>query len=131
VFEELKDKETKNNQGYIYVLMNEQNYIKIGITSNPYQRFNSLSGSNTGGVEIIRYYLSPIMYIGKTIEGIMHRTFKEYRQSGEWFYGVGLYYEDVINYLDQLCSTPSFIICNENRKKYIENQVSKGEKRNE
>ena len=48
------------NQLYIYVLQNyPQGNIKIGRTTNPAQRFRSLSGSNNGGNKILRVAISP------------------------------------------------------------------------
>jgi hypothetical protein len=133
MFEELKKKEVfvdskdvtdyRQKQGYVYILLNFNEHVKIGITKNPYQRVKSLSGSNTGGSEIIRYYFSDPMYIYETIEKVMHNKFKKYRIAGEWFYGKDLYYEDVIEELESLCNSNSFKTANEARRRFYEKDL--------
>lgn len=120
MFNELKKKQVFDNSdklGYVYALLNQDEYIKIGITKNPYQRIKSLSNSNTGGSEIIRYYLTSPMYIYDTVERIMHSKFDKYRTTGEWFCGDTLHYEDVVNELKNLSNDRSFHIANTSRER--------------
>lgn len=108
MFEELKNI-TKDVEGsYVYILLASNDYIKIGRSKDPYKRFNSLSGSNSCGYQLVRYYLSPAMSCDRLVEKILHNRFHRYRTNGEWFYGQDLYYEDVIASLDEITKSEIF-----------------------
>ena len=114
--DELKNIESYSDKllGYVYVINNGNN-IKIGCTSNLYQRIKSLSNSNSGGNAIY-----------KTIERLMHEKFHKYNTTGEWYTDID--FITVCNYLDQLCTSESFARCDKERRlfnqkhKYIFNQ---------
>lgn len=80
--DELKNIESYSDKllGYVYVINNGNN-IKIGCTSNLYQRIKSLSNSNSGGNVILDIYYSPANAIYKTIERLMHEKFHKYNNS--------------------------------------------------
>ena len=70
----------------IYVFLNNEGRVKIGKTKNIYQRYLSLCGSNSQGINIVSCMTSPPTYL-YTLETIMHNKFDKYRIiNTEWFY---------------------------------------------
>lgn len=71
---------------YVYVMHNEAGKVKIGITKNIQQRYQSLCGSNSAGDQIDKVLVSPSTYL-YSIETAMHNKFHKYRiPDTEWFY---------------------------------------------
>ena len=107
------------NQLYIYVLQNyPQGNIKIGRTTNPAQRFRSLSGSNNGGNKILRVAISPMTYL-YSIETTCHTHFDRYRiPNTEYF--EKLSFEEAVAFIDGLFNSKSYSICNQIRKEVYE-----------
>ena len=108
---------------YIYAMLNTCNKIKIGITKNIQQRYQSLCGSNSQGNEIIKVYVSESTYLNN-LEKMIHEHFGQFRlKKTEWFVsnksGV-LKYEEVIEYIEQLFSSADYKRCNEIRRKIYE-----------
>lgn len=106
----------------IYVMLDEEGKVKIGKTKNIYQRYLSLCGSNSRGVNIIKILCSPSTFL-YTLETIMHDKFSKYRiPNTEWFYdkedssGQRLF-NDACEELRLLFSSDSYKRCNEIRKK--------------
>jgi hypothetical protein len=117
---------------YIYVMVNSAGRIKIGKTTNIQQRYQSLCGSNSAGMEIINVCCSPSTYL-YTLEPIMHDKFAKYRiPNTEWFYdeeNTGeLTFEKVVKELHSLFSSSDYKRCNEVRKQVVENKRIKEEK---
>lgn len=107
-----------DGQIYIYVMLNTQNRIKIGQTTNIQQRLASLSGSNGAGEKIITLYCSPSTYV-KSMEKAIHDHFHKYRIDGtEWF--DDLDFTEVVEHINGLFYTKHYIVCNNERKKIIE-----------
>ena len=109
----------------IYIMLNSEGRVKIGKTKNIYQRYQSLCGSNSQGIDIISCLVSPSTYL-YTLETIMHDKFNKYRiLNTEWFYnkeepsGERLF-EIICKELRLLCSSDSYKRCNEIRKEYLE-----------
>ncbi len=118
---DIKETIADDNQVYIYVLQNyPQGNIKIGRTTNPIQRFRSLSGSNNGGNRILRVAISPMTYL-YSLETTLHTHYDRNRiPNTEYFQK--LEFEDVVKYVDELFSSPSYNKCNQIRKEfYIKN----------
>ena len=112
-----------NEQVYIYAMLNTCNKIKIGITKNIQQRYQSLCGSNSQGNEILKVYVSEATYLNN-LEKMIHEHFDKFRlKKTEWFVsnksGV-LKYEEVIEYIEQLFSSADYKRCNEIRRKIYE-----------
>lgn len=112
---------------YIYVLKNDIGNVKIGITKNFTKRLLSLSGSNCGGSKIINYFVSEATYV-YNIEHIMHEKFNRNRIEGtEWFKGVE--YEVVVQELQSLMKTESYIAANQRYKikneDFVNNKIKK------
>lgn len=76
--------QTNPMYGYVYIIENE-NYVKIGISLNPKNRLLSLNQSNSGGSYIKRIAISGPMSIPFVIERLLHQQFQKYRKNGEWF----------------------------------------------
>lgn len=91
---------------YIYVLLNDNGNIKIGVTHNFNQRKKSLSGSNTGGNKIINYYVSKPTYM-YIYESVLHNKFAKFRIPGtEWFQGIT--FEEVILEVEKIFNEPGY-----------------------
>lgn len=105
-------------QCYIYVLENyPQKNIKIGKTTNPVQRFRSLSGSNNGGNTINRVAISPMTYL-YSLEKSCHCHFDRFRLYNTEYFDIT--FEEAVEFLDHLINSPSFEKCNRVRKEYYE-----------
>ena len=119
----------EDEQVYIYAMLNTCNKIKIGITKNIQQRYQSLCGSNSQGNEIIKVYVSESTYLNN-LEKMIHEHFGQFRlKKTEWFasnkFGT-LKYEEVIEYIEQLFSSADYKRCNEVRKRI--NELNKRKK---
>lgn len=112
---------TGKNEKYLYVMENEVNKFKIGITDNINKRYLSLCGSNGQGNKIIRIYCSPATCMYVTLERIMDQIFEQYRIPGtEWFYdedGI-LRFEDIVTEVEKLFSDPSYSKLNDLRRNF-------------
>ena len=113
----------EDEQVYIYAMLNTCNKIKIGITKNIQQRYQSLCGSNSQGNEILKVYVTESTYLNN-LEKMIHEHFDKFRlKKTEWFVsnksGV-LKYEEVIEYIEQLFSSADYKRCNEIRRKIYE-----------
>ena len=108
-----------DGQYYIYVLENApQGNIKIGRSQHIRQRLQSLSGSNSGGNQIVRCAVSDPTYL-YSLESLLHLHYQAFRISGtEWFCGKDLCFDDVVAYVDQLFQSRSYALCNEVRRQY-------------
>lgn len=107
----------------IYIFLNSEGRVKIGKTKNIYQRYQSLCGSNSQGIDIISCLVSPSTYL-YTLETIMHDKFNKYRiPNTEWFYnkedptGENLF-KITCEELKLLFSSASYKRCNEIRKEF-------------
>jgi hypothetical protein len=116
---------------YIYVMLNDAGKVKIGKTKNIYQRYLSLCGSNSQGININKVCCSPATYL-HTLENIMHSKFNTYRITNtEWFNdkddvtGENLF-ANVIEELRLLFSSTEYKKCNKIRKELHEKQLLKG-----
>lgn len=105
----------------IYIFLNEEGKIKIGKTKNIYQRYLSLCGSNSRGVELTECMTSPATYL-YTLESLIHDKFTRYRiPNTEWFYnkedptGI-LLFEKACEELKLLFSSTDYKKCNELRR---------------
>lgn len=106
---------------YVYVMHNNAGKIKIGVTKNIQQRYQSLCGSNSAGDKIVDVMVSPSTYL-YTLESIMHEKFKQYRiPNTEWFYNPSeptgqILFDVACNELRLLFSSADYKKCNELRK---------------
>lgn len=122
---EIKDiPELTNGMIYIYVILNSAGSIKIGKTTNLPNRIQSLSGSNAAGEEIIDYYCSPATWL-HSLEKIAHDHFGYARMSGEWFDGIKVGFDEVVDYVKSLFESDDYERCNELRRKIIEEKKDK------
>jgi hypothetical protein len=114
----IKNERISKNYGifYIYVIENDSGNIKIGITHNFEQRKKNLSGSNTGGHKITKYYVSEPTYL-YSFEGILHSFYKEHRIDGtEWF--KDLDFDEVVLELQKLFNHSSYNKLNTTRMEH-------------
>ena len=58
----------EDEQVYIYAMLNTCNKIKIGITKNIQQRYQSLCGSNSQGNEILKVYVTEATYLNSLVD---------------------------------------------------------------
>ena len=112
-----------DSQIYIYAMLNNHGFIKIGQTTNIVQRLQSLSGSNSGGNKIIKLALSDPTYL-TSAERAFHNKYNIYRIDGtEWF--KGLVFEDVVQEMEKQFSTEGYKVSNALRKEIIEKEQEK------
>lgn len=108
-------KEADKHQIYIYVIENSEGKIKIGKTTNPANRINSLSGSNTGGASIVRVAVMEEPTYILTLEDTLHNHYNYQRiPNTEWF--EGLIFDEVITYINGLLQSKQFDTCTKVRK---------------
>lgn len=105
----------KDGLAYNYILLTSSGNIKIGRTTNIYQRVKQLSNSNCGGYKIINYCISPPNYISRMMERIFHEKYNKYRIEGEYF--AGLDFDEVCHFFQGTFESESFKRANENKKK--------------
>lgn len=106
----------QNGLAYNYALLTSSGNIKIGHSTNVYQRVKQLSNSNAGGYKIVAYCISPPNYISKTMEKVLHEQYKDYRIGGEFF--TGLDFDEVCKVFTGLFQSESFQRANQNKKEY-------------
>ena len=100
----------------IYILQNDDDLIKIGITQNFTQRLTSLSGSNSGGHKIVNYFVSEPTPL-YTLEHIMHDLYALNRIEGtEWFQDLD--FEDVVKSLKVFMESEEYRRCKSIRIKF-------------
>ena len=108
-------KETDQYRIYIYVIENSEGKIKIGKTTNPSKRIDSLSGSNAGGASITRVAVMEEPTYILTLEETLHTHYNYARiPNTEWFNG--LIFNDVVAYIDDLLKSKQFDTCTKVRK---------------
>ena len=117
----------QDGQIYIYVILNApQGNIKIGKTTNIQKRLKSLSGSNSGGNEIIACYCSPSTWM-HSMEKTCHNHYELYRIQGtEWFDGNKIKFDEVVEYVNGLFKRDTYVRCNELRKNIVESKRNNG-----
>ena len=107
----------------LYVMLNQEGKVKIGKTKNIYQRYQSLCGSNSQGVQITSVCCSPPTYL-YSLENIMHEKFNQYRiPKTEWFYNKEdmsgtMLFKSACEELKLLFSSADYKKCNETRKMF-------------
>lgn len=115
---------------YVYIMRNDAGKVKIGVTKNIEQRYQSLCGSNSAGDNIVDVLVSPSTWL-YTIERIMHDKFNKYRiPNTEWFYNKAdplgeILFTNACNELKLLFSSSGYKRCNEIRKEVWENSHKK------
>jgi hypothetical protein len=90
---------TKENklkeQGYVYVILDNHDRVKIGKSLNPERRIKGIASAS--GIEIIDSYITEPLFGYSEFEHFMHEQFKEYRGVGEWF---NCRFDDVITFIE-------------------------------
>lgn len=77
-------------KNYLYVLGTEDGYIKIGITNdeNINNRVRNLQVGNPKKINVLFFEERPA---AEKAEKYLHKEFRKYRQTGEWFHGITLF----------------------------------------
>ena len=70
-----------NGNNYLYFIVCNNEFVKIGITNNLDNRIKEMQTGNPYKLKIGAY----IPNISKTLERKIHKMFSQYRQNGEWF----------------------------------------------
>jgi predicted GIY-YIG superfamily endonuclease len=68
---------------YVYLITNNLNQYKIGISKNPKRRIKELQTGNDSNLFIVNQYKSEKHY--KKIETALHHTYKHCNVINEWF----------------------------------------------
>ena len=69
----------KNKNGFVYLMQDHSGLYKIGYSQNLNERLSQL---RVGNPQIYMYANYPA---GRLDERLLHRLFKKYKRSGEWF----------------------------------------------
>lgn len=69
--------------GYVYVLLTDNNIVKIGKTRKPYDRIKYIE--TVSGHNIVDWYISDMCGNYSELELEMHSMFNQFRIKGEWF----------------------------------------------
>lgn len=77
-------------KNYLYLIENEIGMVKIGITNNYEQRFESIRTGS--GISIVKYSVFKYRFSSE-LEKIILEKFKDFSSNGEWFNGV--LFEDI------------------------------------
>lgn len=67
----------------VYLMENELGMLKIGISNDPLKRARALSTGSGLSVKLICYW--QVSNRARTTEAYLHRVFKNFKISGEWF----------------------------------------------
>lgn len=83
-----KDEEVKPQKDYVYIIADQHNYIKVGISKNPNKRIKSLQTGHPDTLKLI--FTEEFECTRKhllNIEKLIHRDLrlKNYKKRGEWF----------------------------------------------
>lgn len=70
-------------KGCVYIMKADNDYLKIGRTSNLKRRTRDISRS--AGVNIIKIEHSSELEYSDRLESSLHKHFNEFRTAGEWF----------------------------------------------
>lgn len=98
----IKIESLKNTKGgYVYILLADDNTVKIGITVHPYKRIGQIETSS--GKEIVDWTISNPCLNYADIEVKLHRHFGESRLKGEWF---NIKYNDAVKELNDMNFEP-------------------------
>lgn len=85
----IKDIEEENNLDYVYMIADESNYIKVGISKDPEKRLKSLQTGHPNKLHLlfIEEFECKRNHLLK-IEKLIHRDLrlKNFKKRGEWFY---------------------------------------------
>ena len=76
-----KDPVPVNTSGYVYLIKASGKY-KIGISTNPDKRIESLQTANPSPISVVHIQYS---HEYKRLEAELHEKYGEYRMQGEWF----------------------------------------------
>ncbi len=81
---------------FVYLISNNLNQYKIGISKNPKRRIKELQTGNDNNLMLINQYKSEKYY--KQIETALHNTYKYCNVLNEWF---ELTNEQAINFINE------------------------------
>lgn len=115
--EEVRLPVSEENKAYVYIMNFNSGNIKIGLTTNPLQRINQLSNSNSGGFRLTDVVFSPQTLIADSLERYLHGRFEKYRVEGEFFSGVD--YQDAVKCLWGILNDRQYENCVRAREVYI------------
>lgn len=89
--------ETRGKRQYVYIIRDPRDdYIKIGVATNPQERLAALQTGNYS--ELVLEYTSPICSNAFDIESKVHEKFEDFHVKGEWF---DVSIDDAIHFLQR------------------------------
>ena len=97
ISEKIKDAKKVSKSNYVYVLVNDMDMVKIGITDSPYDRFTTIQ--NASGSLIKQFYLSDPISNNYEIEQYLHKHFKKYNTVAEWYRNIS--FNDVVDFVSK------------------------------
>lgn len=113
----LKKNRNKNKKG-IYLISEENKFLKIGVSEYVEKRLKQLKTSNHNHLRILYH----IKGIGK-IEKLIHEYFVKYHKENEWFY----YSDSIIDFFEKLDKNKELFdnLYSQNDLKYAFNKLIK------
>lgn len=92
---DIKETKTLCGGNRLYVIQNDFQMIKIGITNNIYKRFKAIQCAS--GLPIIKFYVSDSLANYKMLEKDLHKYFSDNNTFGEWY--KDLEFDCVVDYI--------------------------------
>ena len=75
---------TLDDETFVYIMKNEENQYKIGISKDPYKRQGTLSPKEKN-LELLFHYAFPSRKIARGLESHIHADLIDFSIIGEWF----------------------------------------------
>lgn len=97
ISEKIEDSKKMLESNYVYVLVNDMDMVKIGITDSPYDRFTTIQ--NASGSLIKQFYLSDPISNNYEIEQYLHKHFKKYNTVAEWYRNIS--FDNVVDFVSK------------------------------
>ena len=99
-YEALKDlysslPEIRENEHYVYLMMDQEGFYKIGRSKNPLFRERTLK-SQEKTIQTIAYWKAP-----KSVELELHKKYSHFRERGEWFKLSTIHLGEIKEYMSQ------------------------------
>ena len=88
---------------YIYIVKNNNDLCKIGLSKNPKKRIRNISTQT--GQEINIVYISDKLYDGNNVESRIHGLYSNKRKLGEWFELDNKCINDIIRFIESKMET--------------------------
>lgn len=94
----------------IYVVENEHNEVRIGISQHASRRIKSLS--KQGGFKAVNVYITKACSNSYEIKHLIHKELESYRIDGEWF---RISFEDTVKLVNEIFEKKANLVLKKQR----------------